>query len=93
MTEAQIHATILHALRLMGQLGLDNDRRLQMDLRCFHAELLAQPRHADRKRLVSYGNKIYSQNDIDPIEGSGAIRASSPRGRATCCEGPAADLS
>src|SRR5262249_3566280 len=34
--------------------------------RAWEAEI-AKPRHADRKRLVRYGYKVYSQNDEDGI--------------------------
>ena len=40
---------------------------VQMDLHRFWAEMLAQPRYADPKRLLRYGFKVYSQHDEDGI--------------------------
>jgi hypothetical protein len=40
---------------------------VQMNLQRFWAELLAQPRYADPKRLLRHGFKVYSQHDEDGI--------------------------
>jgi hypothetical protein len=47
--------------------ALRSDHALQMDLIRFRNELLETPRHADPKRLVRYGFKVYSQCDEDGI--------------------------
>ena len=41
--------------------------QLQLAVLQFRAEELAKPRHADSKRLLRYGFKVYSQNDEDGI--------------------------
>jgi hypothetical protein len=41
--------------------------KLQMDLHRFWAEVLAQPRYGDPKRLLRHGFKVYSQHDEDGI--------------------------
>jgi hypothetical protein len=41
--------------------------RLQVDLNRLWMEEMARPRHADPKRLLRYGFKVYSQNDEDGI--------------------------
>jgi hypothetical protein len=41
--------------------------RLKMDFARYWAEEMAKPRHADPKRLLQHGFKIYSQNDEDGI--------------------------
>src|ERR1043166_8618278 len=40
---------------------------VQMNLQRFWAEILAQPRYADPKRLLRHGFKVYSQHDEDGI--------------------------
>jgi hypothetical protein len=40
---------------------------VQMNLQRFWAEILAQPRYADPKRLLRYGFKVYSQHEEDGI--------------------------
>src|SRR3954464_13126019 len=44
-----------------------NAAMVQMSLHRFWAETLAQPRYADRKRLLRHGFKVYSQHDEDGI--------------------------
>src|SRR5215831_12079738 len=41
--------------------------RLQVDILRLWNEELAKPRHADPKRLLRYGFKVYSQSDEDGI--------------------------
>src|SRR5579871_5719441 len=44
-----------------------NAALMQMNLHRFWADLLAQPRYAEPKRLLRHGFKVYSQHDEDGI--------------------------
>jgi len=59
------------ALQQLAQLtgfgALRSEHAIQMDLMRFVADELARPRHADPKRLLRYGFKVYSQCDEDGI--------------------------
>lgn len=65
MTDEHLRALHVLTLQQLGRAALDGERRLQMDLLRFEADLLATPRNADPKRLIRHGAKVYSQNDED----------------------------
>jgi hypothetical protein len=55
---------LLQWTRFNGNVSMAN---LQIELLRLWSEELAKPRHADHKRLLRYGFKVYSQNDEDGI--------------------------
>jgi len=54
-------------IQLAGYSAIRSEHTLQMDLMRVRADELAKPRHADPKRLLRYGFKVYSQCDEDGI--------------------------
>jgi len=55
---------LLQWMRLNAEVSMAG---LQIDVMRLWAEELAKPRHADPKRLLRYGFKVYSQNEEDGI--------------------------
>jgi hypothetical protein len=63
MTDTNVQE-LLQWMRLNAEVSMAG---LQIDVMRLWAEELAKPRHADPKRLLRYGFKVYSQNEEDGI--------------------------
>src|ERR1700761_1083021 len=64
MTDANLLQTLVQLTQYNAHRA---EHAFQMELMRFRAEELAKPRHADPKRLLRYGFKVYSQCDEDGI--------------------------
>src|SRR5262245_10338826 len=64
MSEPDLMRQLLAVARYTANV---ESQRLQMEFAKFWSDEMEKPRYANRKRLLKYGFKMYSQNDEDGI--------------------------